>query len=307
MVKKSERFVNFVRARRICCTCHDVMTCSRAPSPLCCRREEAFFQAACSDLQWQLPVDFSVFHPSPAVLPSLPPSPDQTAPGSAAWFWRWGCTVGPKPGLPLQQRTSLCPGPSGLRQEQPTPVQERPRGGGGAVCGSPGGVEGEGGNGGTGAAGAQPGGIPVSCLHTQISTKVCVCAHVCTCVSCSMALTSCVCRVKHLLLVEPWGFPARPDNPHHSSIPVWIRAMGAVMSPFNPLAGLRLAGPLGQFSRSLQLHSPRGKRSLAFTSQVQCWFRPSGQTSSRNTLRCSRTTRCLTTSTIWTPRLRGEG
>uniref|UniRef100_A0A3P9IB15 1-acylglycerol-3-phosphate O-acyltransferase ABHD5 n=2 Tax=Oryzias latipes TaxID=8090 RepID=A0A3P9IB15_ORYLA len=52
-------------------------------------------------------------------------------------------------------------------------------------------------------------------------------------------------RVKHLLLVEPWGFPARPDNPNHYSIPVWIRAMGAIMSPFNPLAGLRLAGPLG--------------------------------------------------------------
>ncbi|XP_069371988.1 1-acylglycerol-3-phosphate O-acyltransferase ABHD5 [Paralichthys olivaceus] len=52
-------------------------------------------------------------------------------------------------------------------------------------------------------------------------------------------------RVKSLLLVEPWGFPARPDNPNHHSIPVWIRAIGAVMSPFNPLAGLRLAGPLG--------------------------------------------------------------
>uniref|UniRef100_A0A3Q3GQT7 1-acylglycerol-3-phosphate O-acyltransferase ABHD5 n=1 Tax=Labrus bergylta TaxID=56723 RepID=A0A3Q3GQT7_9LABR len=52
-------------------------------------------------------------------------------------------------------------------------------------------------------------------------------------------------RIKHLLLVEPWGFPARPENPNHNSIPVWIRAMGAVMSPFNPLAGLRLAGPLG--------------------------------------------------------------
>uniref|UniRef100_A0A3Q4BZC9 1-acylglycerol-3-phosphate O-acyltransferase ABHD5 n=1 Tax=Mola mola TaxID=94237 RepID=A0A3Q4BZC9_MOLML len=51
-------------------------------------------------------------------------------------------------------------------------------------------------------------------------------------------------RVKHLLLVEPWGFPARPENPNHNSIPVWIRAMGAVMSPFNPLAGLRLAGPM---------------------------------------------------------------
>ncbi|KAL6100122.1 abhd5 [Pungitius sinensis] len=52
-------------------------------------------------------------------------------------------------------------------------------------------------------------------------------------------------RVKHLVLVEPWGFPARAENPNHHSIPVWIRAMGAVMSPFNPLAGLRLAGPLG--------------------------------------------------------------
>ncbi|XP_054462183.1 1-acylglycerol-3-phosphate O-acyltransferase ABHD5-like [Anoplopoma fimbria] len=52
-------------------------------------------------------------------------------------------------------------------------------------------------------------------------------------------------RVKHLLLVEPWGFPARPENPNDNSFPVWIRAMGAAMSPFNPLAGLRLAGPLG--------------------------------------------------------------
>ncbi|MEQ2170695.1 hypothetical protein GOODEAATRI_002897, partial [Goodea atripinnis] len=50
--------------------------------------------------------------------------------------------------------------------------------------------------------------------------------------------------VRRLLLVEPWGFPARPDNPNHYSIPVWIRAIGAVMSPFNPLAGLRLAGPM---------------------------------------------------------------
>jgi len=57
-------------------------------------------------------------------------------------------------------------------------------------------------------------------------------------------------RVKHLLLVEPWGFPARPENPNHNSIPVWIRAMGAIMSPFNPLAGLRLAGPLGQHTHT---------------------------------------------------------
>ncbi|KAI3360642.1 hypothetical protein L3Q82_002507 [Scortum barcoo] len=53
-------------------------------------------------------------------------------------------------------------------------------------------------------------------------------------------------RVKHIILVEPWGFPERPctveaDHP----IPVWIKALGAMFSPFNPLAGLRLVGPLG--------------------------------------------------------------
>ncbi|XP_051812395.1 1-acylglycerol-3-phosphate O-acyltransferase ABHD5 isoform X3 [Acanthochromis polyacanthus] len=53
-------------------------------------------------------------------------------------------------------------------------------------------------------------------------------------------------RVKHIILVEPWGFPERPvsvepDRP----IPVWIKALGAIFRPFNPLAGLRLVGPLG--------------------------------------------------------------
>ncbi|XP_048883009.1 1-acylglycerol-3-phosphate O-acyltransferase ABHD5 isoform X1 [Brienomyrus brachyistius] len=53
-------------------------------------------------------------------------------------------------------------------------------------------------------------------------------------------------RVKHLILVEPWGFPERPEPAEQDRpIPVWIRALGAMLSPFNPLAGLRLAGPLG--------------------------------------------------------------
>ncbi|XP_040289360.1 1-acylglycerol-3-phosphate O-acyltransferase ABHD5 isoform X2 [Bufo bufo] len=53
-------------------------------------------------------------------------------------------------------------------------------------------------------------------------------------------------RVKSLILVEPWGFPDRPDNmDEERPIPVWIKAVGALLSPFNPLAGLRLAGPLG--------------------------------------------------------------
>ncbi|XP_068179379.1 1-acylglycerol-3-phosphate O-acyltransferase ABHD5 [Antennarius striatus] len=53
-------------------------------------------------------------------------------------------------------------------------------------------------------------------------------------------------RVKHILLVEPWGFPERPDTVEADRpIPVWIKALGAMFSPFNPLAGLRLVGPLG--------------------------------------------------------------
>ncbi|XP_034616751.1 1-acylglycerol-3-phosphate O-acyltransferase ABHD5 [Trachemys scripta elegans] len=53
-------------------------------------------------------------------------------------------------------------------------------------------------------------------------------------------------RVKHLILVEPWGFPERPDNAEQERpIPIWIKALGAMLSPFNPLAGLRLAGPFG--------------------------------------------------------------
>ncbi|KAM6410513.1 1-acylglycerol-3-phosphate O-acyltransferase ABHD5 [Pluvialis apricaria] len=53
-------------------------------------------------------------------------------------------------------------------------------------------------------------------------------------------------RVKHLILVEPWGFPERPDNADHERpIPIWIKALGAILSPFNPLAGLRIAGPFG--------------------------------------------------------------
>lgn len=49
-----------------------------------------------------------------------------------------------------------------------------------------------------------------------------------------------------MVLVEPWGFPERPDTAEEDRpIPVWIKALGAMFSPFNPLAGLRVLGPLG--------------------------------------------------------------
>ncbi|XP_067837812.1 1-acylglycerol-3-phosphate O-acyltransferase ABHD5 isoform X2 [Heptranchias perlo] len=53
-------------------------------------------------------------------------------------------------------------------------------------------------------------------------------------------------RVEHLILVEPWGFPERPNHTDQERpMPIWIKVLGAMVSPFNPLAGLRLAGPFG--------------------------------------------------------------
>ncbi|XP_022061064.1 1-acylglycerol-3-phosphate O-acyltransferase ABHD5 [Acanthochromis polyacanthus] len=96
-------------------------------------------------------------------------------------------------------------------------------------------------------------------------------------------------RVKHLLLVEPWGFPARPDNPSHYSIPVWIRAIGAFMSPFNPLAGLRLAGPLGPMLVQMIRSDFKQKYSSVFSDNTVSNYiyhlnaqTPSGETAFKN-------------------------
>ncbi|CAH0550800.1 unnamed protein product [Brassicogethes aeneus] len=49
--------------------------------------------------------------------------------------------------------------------------------------------------------------------------------------------------VKHLILADPWGFPERPEN--NKEVPLWIRSVTYVLQPFNPLAGIRVAGPFG--------------------------------------------------------------
>ena len=53
-------------------------------------------------------------------------------------------------------------------------------------------------------------------------------------------------RVQHLILVDPWGFPEKPSDNDQVYMPRWVKMLGAVLSPFNPLAGLRVAGPLGK-------------------------------------------------------------
>uniref|UniRef100_S4RF33 Abhydrolase domain containing 5, lysophosphatidic acid acyltransferase n=1 Tax=Petromyzon marinus TaxID=7757 RepID=S4RF33_PETMA len=72
-------------------------------------------------------------------------------------------------------------------------------------------------------------------IKPSVSLGVFVCCYLCVCVHF---------RVKQLILVDPWGFPERPLNPDQERpVPMWVKAIGFVLSPFNPLAGLRAAGP----------------------------------------------------------------
>ena len=53
-------------------------------------------------------------------------------------------------------------------------------------------------------------------------------------------------RVRHLVLADPWGFPTRPPNAITvDKLPLRARMLVKAISSFTPLAGLRLAGPLG--------------------------------------------------------------
>jgi len=62
-------------------------------------------------------------------------------------------------------------------------------------------------------------------------------------------------RVSHLILVDPWGFPERPQTQQgqsqgsevvkRPSPPRWVKAIATVVSFFNPLAVIRAAGPWG--------------------------------------------------------------
>lgn len=54
-------------------------------------------------------------------------------------------------------------------------------------------------------------------------------------------------KVRHLVLIDPWGFSPRTEQDirQYQSYPWWIRAVGAAVNSGNPLAGLRVAGPLG--------------------------------------------------------------
>ncbi|XP_048108460.1 (Lyso)-N-acylphosphatidylethanolamine lipase-like isoform X2 [Alosa alosa] len=55
-------------------------------------------------------------------------------------------------------------------------------------------------------------------------------------------------RVKHLILVDPWGFEHIPEDGPAAArpgCPYWVEGLISVASRFNPLAGIRAAGPWG--------------------------------------------------------------
>ncbi|GBL85021.1 Protein ABHD4 [Araneus ventricosus] len=54
-------------------------------------------------------------------------------------------------------------------------------------------------------------------------------------------------RIQHLILADPWGFPTPDLSPRKIEFPIWAKAIAAMLRPFNPLAGLRAAGPWGKF------------------------------------------------------------
>ncbi|XP_028281073.1 1-acylglycerol-3-phosphate O-acyltransferase ABHD5 [Parambassis ranga] len=97
-------------------------------------------------------------------------------------------------------------------------------------------------------------------------------------------------RVKHFILVEPWGFPEHPDTVEADRpIPVWIKALGAMFSPFNPLAGLRLVGPLGPTLVQTMRPDFRRKFSSMFSDNTVSEYiyhlnvqSPSGETAFKN-------------------------
>jgi len=55
------------------------------------------------------------------------------------------------------------------------------------------------------------------------------------------------CRLEHLILVDPWGFPPQvKDVAERRPTPSWwVRTVISIGRHFNPLAVFRAAGPFG--------------------------------------------------------------
>lgn len=52
-------------------------------------------------------------------------------------------------------------------------------------------------------------------------------------------------RVEHVILADPWGFPEPKPDRKKKDIPLWAKAIAYSVRYFNPLTGIRIAGPFG--------------------------------------------------------------
>lgn len=52
-------------------------------------------------------------------------------------------------------------------------------------------------------------------------------------------------KVKHLILADPWGIPEKPAEMLTKPVSPWVKAIAYALSPFNPFAVIRVAGPWG--------------------------------------------------------------
>lgn len=65
-------------------------------------------------------------------------------------------------------------------------------------------------------------------------------------------------RVRHLVLVSPWGFSEQKSEASDTNtirdrqlpMPLWVKVLALLLQPFNPFAGLRIAGSYGMFTRT---------------------------------------------------------
>ena len=53
-------------------------------------------------------------------------------------------------------------------------------------------------------------------------------------------------RVRHLILVDPWGFPVYANHQGDKKMPFWAVLATSFLTVFNPLAPVRWAGPFGE-------------------------------------------------------------
>ena len=64
-------------------------------------------------------------------------------------------------------------------------------------------------------------------------------------------------RVEHLILLDCWGMPERPESGEETRVklPSWALLIGKVAHMFSPLSGIRLLGPLGKYTATTLMHA----------------------------------------------------